>query len=64
MSFRMIQEDGEDIYTVIVNPDKGIPFLLLLPCHRQAASHAASPGAAAQHCLSVPQSAQSPPMSP
>lgn len=43
MSFRMIQEDGEDIYTVIVNPDKGIPFLLLLPCHRQAASQAASP---------------------
>uniref|UniRef100_A0A8C3V978 Integrin beta n=1 Tax=Catharus ustulatus TaxID=91951 RepID=A0A8C3V978_CATUS len=63
MSFRMIQEDGKDIYTVIVNPDRGIPSLLL-PCHRQAASLAASPGAAAQHCLSVPQSAQSPPTSP
>lgn len=40
MSFIMVQEDGNEMYTIIVDPDRGIPSLFLLPCHRQAANPA------------------------
>lgn len=41
ISFHMVQEDGEEIYTVTVNPEKGTPALLLLTLCRQAACSAA-----------------------
>lgn len=61
ISFRMVQDDGEEMYTVIVDSNKGTPALLLLPCCGQAAGSpvVVSPGAAAGCCLSVLQSARS-----
>lgn len=58
ISFRMFQDDGNEIYTVTVDPEKGTPALLLLPLRL-----AASAGAAARHHLPAPQSAQSLPTS-
>lgn len=64
MSFRMVQEDGEEIYTIIVDPERGIPSPLLLPCLRQADSRLPHQGLQPDTvCLSVPQSAHSLPTS-
>lgn len=40
ISFDMVQEDGDEVYTVTVSPTKGIPALDLPPLCRQAASSA------------------------